>query len=56
MNAKHGNLDVDYLMKENRKLRMELKEACSLSELHKKAVINMSQKMGDTHQVIKTLT
>jgi len=35
---------------------MELKEASTLAQLHKQAVIDMSQKMGETHQVVKTLT
>lgn len=38
----HNNLDVDYLLKENRKLRMELKETASLGLLHKQALVKMS--------------
>jgi hypothetical protein len=52
----HGNLDVEYLQKENRKLRLELKEATTLGQLHKSALIKLSEKVGDSHQVVKTLT
>lgn len=52
----HKNLDVDYLVKENRKLRLELKEATSLGQMHKAALLKLSEKFGDSHQVIRTLT
>ena len=52
----HGNLDVAYLQKENRKLRLELKEATSIGQLHKAALVKLSEKIGDSHQVVRTLT
>ena len=35
---------------------MELKEATALGQLHKTALIKLSEKVGDSHQVVKTLT
>jgi len=52
---KHGTLDIEYLIKENRKLRLELKEAQALSQLHKEAVIKLSDKTANTHEVVKVL-
>lgn len=50
------NIDIDYLLKENRKLRMELKEENDMCQLHKQAVLDMSQQMGNTNQIIKILS
>lgn len=50
----YQNLDRDYLIKENRKLRMELKESNNLKELHQQALIEMNQRYPDSH-VISTL-
>ena len=52
----HGNLDVAYLQKENRKLRLELKEATAIGQLHKTALVKLSEKVGDSHEVVRTLT
>lgn len=52
----HGNLDVAFLQKENRKLRLELKEATAIGQLHKAALVKLSEKVGDSHQVVRTLT
>ncbi len=52
----HGNLDVAFLQKENRKLRLELKEATTIGQLHKAALVKLSEKVGDSHQVVRTLT
>lgn len=35
---------------------MQLKEATALGQLHKSALIKLSEKVGDSHQVVKTLT
>lgn len=43
------NIDVDYLLKENRKIRMELKEANDMCRLHKQAVLDISQQLGNTN-------
>lgn len=51
----HKKLDIDYLLKENRKLRLELKEATDLAVMHKEAVLRLSEKAGDNNQIIKTL-
>lgn len=49
------NIDIEYLLKENRKLRMEVKESNGMCQLHKQAVLDMSQQMGNNHQIIKIL-
>lgn len=51
----HKKLDIDYLLKENRKLRLELKEATELGVMHKEAVLRLSEKAGDDNEIIKTL-
>ena len=39
----NSTMDVDYLLKENRKLRMELKESRALAAQHRDAVVRLSE-------------
>lgn len=52
----HKKLDVDYLIKENRKLRLELKEALELGKMHKEAVAKLTDKAGNNNEIIKALS
>ena len=38
---------MDYLMKENRKLRLELKEVKEMSKMHREAMLKITDKDAD---------
>jgi hypothetical protein len=40
--SSHSQLDVEYLNKENRKLRLELKETIERCNSHKEAVLRLT--------------
>ena len=44
MTGDHGRLDVEYLQKENRKLRLELKETTEMCLMHRDAVLSLTEK------------
>jgi len=50
-----SNLDVEYLMKENRKLRLELKEVKEMSKMHREAVLKMTDKGADVKDIVRSL-
>ena len=55
MKQQHDEIDKKFLFKENRKLRMELKEANEFNALHKDAIYKLSQPHIDSHVVISVL-
>ena len=51
----HGKLDVEYLQKENRKLRLELKETTEMCQMHRDAVLSLTEKESSSNNTIKAL-
>lgn len=51
----HEEIDKKFLFKENRQLRLELREAKEMNKLHKDAIYKLSQPHATTNQVISVL-
>lgn len=48
-------IDKKFLFKENRQLRLELKEANEINKLHKDAIYKLSQPHTNSHVVVSIL-
>lgn len=51
----HDEIDKKFLFKENRQLRIELKEVNEMNALHKDAIYKLSQPHINANQVISVL-